>query len=395
MLLALQRWWEAGLEGPFIEEMISGAFSDFAPYAGAEQRQLRFVRQQTDGTKTSFVCEEDGEWAVNVENRHVGAVAFSTRREVVCDLRARLPLRLGSAETTTNGGDKGTSDNTGDSDNGTEVSHAARLQTLGNQRRFISSAALPSRGRPGTIGVLEVLLSPTLERYGVGLRVGPFSLRTTTGPSRSDAKDNHDSTQTDTLRRTPLLIDGSWCIPVGPLLPGSLATVLPPSLCVSLALQHPMGSVEGDTLASLCVHNKPSGSFHDTFRLLVVQTLMSNNRLLQSGDETARSRSTLFLGDVSWRDLGTLIGVSKSFGNGLLRLSASSMMHDGETDYEAAMMVDATPAFAKQTQLKFGINKVGRFGAGITTKIFEDLLLTLGVHHMRGADTRFGLEVSM
>ncbi|RNF00064.1 hypothetical protein TraAM80_07838 [Trypanosoma rangeli] len=390
MFLALQRCWEAGLEGLLIEEMISGAFSDFAPYAGAEQRQVRFVRQQTDGTKTSFVYEEDDEWAVNVENRHVGAVAFSTRREVVCDLRARLPLRLGSAENTKNDNDK-----TGETDNGAEIIYASPPQIRDNQRRFISSAALPSRGRPGTVGVLEVLFSPAVERYGVGLRVGPFSLRTTAGFPQSEGKESFNSTQTDKLRRAPLLIDGSCCMPIWSVPPSFIAKVFPSSLCLSLALQHPMGSAEGDTLGSFCIHSKPSECYYDTFRFLVVQTLMSGSRLLQSADESTRGRSTLFLGDVSWRDLGTLVGVSKSFGHGLLRLSASSMMHDGEVDYEAAMVVDATPVVAKQTQLKFGINKVGRIGVGITTKIFDDLLLTLGVHHLRGADTRFGLEMAM
>ncbi|KAF5221218.1 hypothetical protein C3747_22g75 [Trypanosoma cruzi] len=389
MLPFLQRHWEAGLEGPLIEEMISSAFSDFAPYAGAEQQQLRFVRRQMDGTTSSFMYDDEGDWAVNVENRNIGAVAFSTRREVLCDLRARVPLRLGSVENDNH------NDKPGGNADRTEISHAVSSQTRDSQRRFISSAALPSRGRPGTIGVLEVLFSPAVERYGVGLRAGPFSLRTTTGPARSEEKESPNSTQTDTARRTPIFIDGSWCVPVGPMLPDFLATALPSSLHLSVALQHPMGSAEGDTLASLCFHSKPHERYEDTFHFLVVQTLISSNRLSHSANEIARSRSTLFSGDVSWRDLGTLIGVSKSFGNGLFRLSASSMMHDGEMDYEAAMMLDATPAFANQTQFKVGINKVGCIGIGIATKIFEGLQLTLGVHHLRRSGTRFGLEIAI
>ncbi|KEG06691.1 hypothetical protein DQ04_12731000, partial [Trypanosoma grayi] len=170
MFSFLQRSWESGEEGQLIEEMIAGAFSDFAPYAGAEQQQVRFVRQHTDGTTATLLYDEDGEWAVNLGNPHAGTAAFTTRRDVLFDLRARLPLHWGKANSNSNS-----------SSSGGTVAEPAASSTLSDTRRdglrFTSSAVLPPRGRPGSVGVLELLFAPGSQRRGAGLRVGPFSLR--------------------------------------------------------------------------------------------------------------------------------------------------------------------------------------------------------------------------
>lgn len=380
MLSYLRHSWEAGLEAPFVEEMISSALSDFAPYAGADQQQMRFVRRQADGTTTSFAYEENGEWAVKLENPHVGTTAFTTRGEFALDVRARVPLW---SKSLLGGGEN------------RRLPATTQPNAPNTRRRFISPAALPPCGRPGTVGVLEALLLSTSGRCGGGLRAGPFSLRLATGPRRRDAGESPNSTMTDILRRAPIVLDGSWCAPLRRVLPGFLAGHLPPSLRLSVALQHPITGAEGDTLAALCVHGPPGERSGDSFRFLLVQTLMSNARPPGTATDTLGTRSTLFATGVRWHDLGTLIGLSKSFGDGVFQVSASSMIHEDDVDYETAVVVDATPVFTSPTRLKFGINKTGRVGIGISTKIFDDLLFTLGVHYMSETGTRFGLEIMM
>ncbi|KEG10062.1 hypothetical protein DQ04_04231000 [Trypanosoma grayi] len=156
-----------------------------------------------------------------------------------------------------------------------------------------------------------------------------------------------------------------------------------------------MGGAGGDTLAALCLHSAPDPRCGHSYRVLLVQTLMTSHKSASDVDETMRSRSTLFRGDASWRELGTLIGVSKSFNDDLFRLSASAMFHDRDTDFEAAGVLDITPVFASPTLLKLGVNKLGRLGVGIATRISNTLMVTLGIHHVHGGETRFGLELAM
>ncbi|KAG8348969.1 hypothetical protein ERJ75_000142400 [Trypanosoma vivax] len=392
MLAFLQRQWESGADGCLIEDMITAAFSDFAPYAGAEQQHLRFVRRQADGTISNLVYEDDGNWSVNIGNPHIGGFSFTTTNELFCDLRLRIPLLL-----------RGANANAGRDSSmrkSPEVTNNATHEEVLYARQNFQYAVPPPRGPHGSFGALEVLYSYVSGGYGAGIRLGPFSMRAVALPSAvvppQISKSNPHS-------RFPLVMDASLCVPLESMLESSLnssnaatKSSAVPFYRLTLGVQHAFGVPDGDTLAALCLHAAPNGKLHDDLRVLVVQTLASGNKAVRppTNEASSLSRSAFMLSETNWREMGTLVGVQKSFGNGLVRVSASAMVHERDMDYEAAVVGDARSLFNTPTVLKIGINRARRIAVGVVTKVIGELTLTLGVHCL-GGDMRFGLEVAM
>nr|CCC91409.1 conserved hypothetical protein [Trypanosoma congolense IL3000] len=409
MFSFLRKHWESGENAYLIEELISCAFSDFAPYAGAEQRQTRLVRRQADGTTTKIACEESGNWFVSVGNPYIGGLSFSTVGDFLCDLQLRLPLQRGNdVESST----KRQATSGGTSGLPFEEKSLVPVTVPYDSRNPFRYSVPPPRGPPGCCGMAEVLYSHMTGNFGVGARFGPFSLRATLAPSGSSAIDNSRMSE---MNHASCVVDGSYCMPVASIasyIP-SLQNLIAPgnrltneianhhnrrsAYNVTVALQHPFMAVEGDTLLAFCVESsKPDKSHDDThedLRFLVVQTLASGNKAekLQNSDFLSRSRSTIFQPDTNWSELGTLIGIQKSFDSKRFRLSAAAMFHDNEVDYEAAAMADVSSFFPKPAVVRLGFNKACRVAFGITSKVIDGLTMSLGVHYLEGT-MRFGLE---
>lgn len=143
-----------------------------------------------------------------------------------------------------------------------------------------------------------------------------------------------------------------------------------------------------------------------TLRLLFVQTLASHTLVRESSPLPSPQRDdsgstsldtsgmTRLASSYDWRRLPTLIGVNVGVDRERLRLSAASIVHDGNMDLEVAGVLDMTPWTPRlPTLVKVGYNNVGRFAAGITSLFYETLSATLGVHVARGEQAKFGIEV--
>ncbi|SCU65158.1 uncharacterized protein TEOVI_000521600 [Trypanosoma equiperdum] len=387
MFCFFQNRWESGLGAHLTEELISSAFSDFAPYAGAEQQQTRFVRRQSDGTTTRVAYGEDGGWSVSMGNPYAGGISFATTPDLLCDMQLRIPLKLARdvVEQNSERGIIGSADNS-------EVLPVSRISltpitTPYDSRSPFQYSVPPPLGPTGCFGMVELLYSYVTHVYGAGLRVGPLSLRATASPGGMPSIDN---SYVSALGQTACLVDGSWCAPLSAF----------PSCNLTVALQHPFMAVEGDTLAAICLESSapktPEGQGCNNFRLLVVQTLATSNRQNKQNpsDSHSHSFSSVLRGDKNWRELGTLVAVQKSFRNQRFRLSAAAMIHDHELDYETAALADVTAIFSRPTVLRLGFNRARRVAMGIATEILNGLTLTLGVHYTAG-DLRFGLEAAL
>ncbi|KPA85735.1 hypothetical protein ABB37_00099 [Leptomonas pyrrhocoris] len=145
-----------------------------------------------------------------------------------------------------------------------------------------------------------------------------------------------------------------------------------------------------------------------TFRFLLVQTLGSHTLVRESSpfsspqrDESGNtsvntSATTRLASSYDWGRLPTLVGVNVGIDRERLRLSAASIMHDGEVDLEVAGVLDMTPWTPRMpTVVKVGYNNAGRFAAGITSLFYETVSATLGMHVERGEQPKFGIEVKL
>jgi hypothetical protein len=144
-----------------------------------------------------------------------------------------------------------------------------------------------------------------------------------------------------------------------------------------------------------------------TMRFLLVQTLASHTLVRDTSplpsphrDDSGQTSSlntsglTRLASSYDWRRLPTLIGVNVGLDRERLRLSAASIVHDGNMDLELAGVLDMTPWTPRiPTLVKVGYNNVGRFAAGITSLFYETVSATLGVHVARGEQPKFGIEV--
>ncbi|KAG5479094.1 hypothetical protein LSCM1_02942 [Leishmania martiniquensis] len=144
-----------------------------------------------------------------------------------------------------------------------------------------------------------------------------------------------------------------------------------------------------------------------TVRLLLVQTLASHTLVrrgaanlsasqldMGSGYDSSTSASRI-ASSYDWRQLPTLAGISVGFNRDQLRVSAASILHNGEVDLEAAAVLDLTPWMPSMpTMLRLGYNNAGRLAVGITSLFYETVTATLGVHVARGEEAKFGIEVS-
>ncbi|KPI89435.1 hypothetical protein ABL78_1471 [Leptomonas seymouri] len=143
-----------------------------------------------------------------------------------------------------------------------------------------------------------------------------------------------------------------------------------------------------------------------TFRFLLVQTLASHTLVRETSPSSSLQRDaggsisldtsamTRLVSSYDWRRLPTLIGVNVGIDRERLRLSAASIVHDGDMDLEVAGVLDMTPWTPRMpTLVKVGYNNMGRFAAGITSFFYGTVSATLGVHVVRGEQAKFGIEV--
>ncbi|KAG5504974.1 hypothetical protein JKF63_04421 [Porcisia hertigi] len=142
--------------------------------------------------------------------------------------------------------------------------------------------------------------------------------------------------------------------------------------------------------------------------LLLVQTLSSHTLVRRDGSnlsashldnsgsgDGASANGSRIAASYDWRRLPTLIGVNVGFNRDQLRVSAASILHNGEVDLETAAVLDVTPWMPRMPSLlKLGYNNAGRLAAGMTSLFYETVTATLGVHKARGEQARFGIEVS-
>lgn len=141
-------------------------------------------------------------------------------------------------------------------------------------------------------------------------------------------------------------------------------------------------------------------------RLLLVQTVASHTlvrqrdvsslsgSMLDNSTNGKSANSSRVAASYDWRQLPTLMGVNIGVARDRLRLSAASIMHNGEVDLEGAAVLDTTPWTPRMpTLLKLGYNNAGRLAAGITSLFYETVTATLGVHMARGEQAKFGIEV--
>nr|CAJ2473405.1 unnamed protein product [Leishmania braziliensis] len=145
-----------------------------------------------------------------------------------------------------------------------------------------------------------------------------------------------------------------------------------------------------------------------TVRLLFVQTLASHTLVRRDASNLSASQMSTsgsgygastrgfhLASSYDWRQLPTLVGINVGFNRDRLRISAASILHNGEVDLEAAAVLDVTPWMPRMpTLLKLGYNNAGRVAAGITSLFYETVTATLGVHMARGEQAKFGIEVS-
>ncbi|KAG5479254.1 hypothetical protein LSCM4_01845 [Leishmania orientalis] len=144
-----------------------------------------------------------------------------------------------------------------------------------------------------------------------------------------------------------------------------------------------------------------------TVRLLLVQTLASHTLVRRDTSSLSASQpeisgngygssanSSRIASSYDWRQLPTLAGINVGFNRDQLRVSAATILHNGEVDLEAAAVLDMTAWMPHMpTMLKLGCNNAGRLAAGITSLFYETVTATLGVHMARGEEAKFGIEV--
>lgn len=99
----LRRMWQAGFEAQHIEELISGVFADFAPYAGAEHRRLSFVRQMETEATAAVTVEDTGDMVFQVTHAGAGASMFTTTGLVQISPSVKIPLPPPSMSSPTGG----------------------------------------------------------------------------------------------------------------------------------------------------------------------------------------------------------------------------------------------------------------------------------------------------
>ncbi|KAG5501695.1 hypothetical protein JIQ42_05546 [Leishmania sp. Namibia] len=144
-----------------------------------------------------------------------------------------------------------------------------------------------------------------------------------------------------------------------------------------------------------------------TVRLLFVQTLASHTLVrrdtsslsasqpeISGGGFGSSANSSRIASSYDWRQLPTLAGINVGFNRDQLRVSAATILHNGEVDLEAAAVLDMTAWMPHMpSMLKLGYNNAGRLAAGITSLFYETVTATLGVHMARGEEAKFGIEV--
>lgn len=122
---SLREYWQSGFRGLHIEECISNAFADFAPYAGADQQRIvvsrqtpapgRPVARSSDAaavaavvgtpispashvaSSSSVIVEENGDFTVQMRDPHAGSLAFSTTGHMQMEAAVRVDIPVQSS----------------------------------------------------------------------------------------------------------------------------------------------------------------------------------------------------------------------------------------------------------------------------------------------------------
>ncbi|CAG9573966.1 conserved hypothetical protein [Leishmania major strain Friedlin] len=233
------------------------------------------------------------------------------------------------------------------------------------------------------------------------------------------------SLQNDRASSVTTPLPGVEWVVTAPAAPPSDASTLPGDLLVSAAdeahctacvpsLLYPSHSISsggsGDAASPSSAAATPAyvAIPSITVRLLLVQTLASHTLVRRDASDLSASQLDMsgsgygagtngsrIASSYDWRQLPTLVGVNVGFDRDRLRMSAASILHNGEVDLEAAAVLDVTPWMPRMpTLLKVGYNNAGRLAAGITSLFYETVTATLGMHMARGEQARFGIEVS-
>lgn len=239
---SLRDFWDSGFRALHIEENISNAFADFAPYAGADEQRVVITRQASltghgptsaasaavgiplgpasfVSSSTAVVMEESGDFTVQAREASAGCLTFSTTGHLQVDAAVRVPLPPPSLRPDASGDTAVTSTHsspkqeTQSSAESAEAS-ASALQSqpmdgavavhpvakpLPSQLRFsdftrpVSAPALPQSGlapstppaakvAEGHVGQLEIdatLPDWDANRQSIGVRLGPAAVRVT------------------------------------------------------------------------------------------------------------------------------------------------------------------------------------------------------------------------
>lgn len=293
---AFRQLWQSGYEGQHIEELISGVFSDFAPYAGAEYQRLTLVRQYGTSAATTATVEDSGDMAFSVGHTAAGSTMFTTTGLVRIDANLKVPLPLPLS------GQRADSPPPPERRDTAAAASAAVVPFPSSAvRRFVSTvrgaqlffgvpavARLPHGGSDGNLGQLEIeggIPAMWRGRTALGFRAGPIAARLsrtptvteapTTGASPDSSQSAHATGSTNKTRQEAVVytVDASVCVPManvlqsrrdrtnrgeGPREGKDAPSPWAQPLAVTVGLQHPFSPtlpVAGDTLIGLEVQN--------------------------------------------------------------------------------------------------------------------------------------------
>lgn len=111
---SLREYWQGGFRALHIEENISNAFADFAPYAAADEQRVVISHHSSSTTtaltntavgtplgpashvtsSSAVIMEDSGDFTVQARDANAGCITFSTAGNLQVDASVRVPLPL-------------------------------------------------------------------------------------------------------------------------------------------------------------------------------------------------------------------------------------------------------------------------------------------------------------